>query len=53
VSIVIKIDWNEVYSFLCDDCKKKFREYVKQKAIEQAIEKQFPIEKKEKKKAED
>ena len=41
MSIQIQVDLREIYKLLCEDCKKKFVKYVKDKLDEEVIKKQL------------
>jgi len=41
MSIEIKVDLKEIYKMLCDNCKKKLVNYIKEKMTEEIIKKQL------------
>jgi len=41
MSIEIKVDLKEIYKMLCDNCKKKLINYIKEKMTEEIIKKQL------------
>jgi len=41
MSVEIKVDLKEIYKMLCEDCKKKLIQYIKDKMSEELIRKQL------------
>ncbi|MEM2196601.1 MAG: hypothetical protein QXI11_01990 [Thermoproteota archaeon] len=39
MSLTINVDIKEIYKIVCDECKKKIREYIQKKISEQLAEK--------------
>jgi len=41
MSVEIKVDLKEVYKMLCDNCKRKLINYIKEKVTEELIRRQL------------
>jgi len=41
MSVKINIDWKEVYKMLCENCRQKFKKYVKEKLLEEVVDNMF------------